>query len=114
MAHDINQQDQSSEGGGSTSVMTRTKPKPRPAPPRVDRLPPWNVLLHNDDVNEVGYVVEAIVELVKVNPLQALLQTLEADKSGVALLITTHREYAELLCEQFASKRLTVTTEPGR
>ncbi|MCI0364008.1 MAG: ATP-dependent Clp protease adaptor ClpS [Phycisphaerales bacterium] len=65
-------------------------------------------------MNEIGYVVETIIELVKVNPLQALVQTLEAHKSGIALLITTHRERAELLCEQFASKRLKVTTEPER
>ncbi|HRP63306.1 MAG TPA: ATP-dependent Clp protease adaptor ClpS [Phycisphaerales bacterium] len=30
------------------------------APPRVDRMPPWKVLLHNDDVNEIGFVIETI------------------------------------------------------
>lgn len=98
------------EGGGGTAVRTR----PRTVPPRVDHLPQWKVLLHNDDVNEIGYVVETIIELIAVNPIQALLQTLEAHKSGLALLITTHRERAELLCEQFGSKRLTVTIEPDR
>jgi ATP-dependent Clp protease adapter protein ClpS len=96
--------------GGGTAVRT----KPRTAPPRVDRLPQWKVLLHNDSHNEMGYVVETIIELIAVNPVQALLHTLEAHKSGLALLITTHRERAELLCEQFASKRLTVTIEPDR
>ena len=98
------------DGGGGTAVRTR----PRTAPPRVDHLPQWKVLLHNDDLNEIGYVVETIIEIVAVNPIQALLQTLEAHKSGLALLLTTHRERAELLCEQFASKRLTVTIEPDR
>ena len=77
-------------------------------------MPQWKVLLHNDEVNEVGYVVETIVELVALNPMQALTQTLEAHKSGIALLLTTHRERAELLCEQFACKKLTVTIEPDR
>ena len=96
--------------GGGAAVRTR----PRPAPPRVEHLPQWKILLHNDNVNEIGYVVDTIIELIAVNPIQALLQTLEAHKSGLALLMMTHRERAELLCEQFASKRLTVTIEPDR
>jgi len=97
-----------------TGAGTATIVRPRPAPTRVDRLPQWKLLLHNDDFNEIGYVVETIIELTCLRPQQALLQTLEADRSGVALLMSTHRERAELLCEQFASKRLTVTAEPDR
>jgi ATP-dependent Clp protease adapter protein ClpS len=104
----------SSGSAGQAATLTRHTPRTAPPARKVDHLPPWNVLLHNDEFNAIGYVVETIVELVKVNPLQALLQTLEADKSGIALLMTTHREHAELLCEQFTSKRLTVTIEPGR
>ena len=95
---------------GITAMATRT----RTAPTKVDRLPPWKVLLHNDDNNEIGYVVETIVELTALDPFEALIHTLEADKTGLTLLMTTHRERAELLCEQFASKFLTVTIEPDR
>jgi ATP-dependent Clp protease adapter protein ClpS len=98
------------DSGAATATIVKT----RPAPTRVDRLPMWKVLLHNDDFNEIGYVVETIIELTCLRPQQALLQTLEADRSGVALLMSTHRERAELLSEQFASKRLTVTIEPDR
>ena len=38
----------SEEGGQATAVKTR------PAHPKVDRLPPWDVLLHNDDLNDMG------------------------------------------------------------
>lgn len=100
--------------GSDSSGGTATAVKTRPAPPKVDRLPPWKVLLHNDNVNEFGYVIETIVELTALNPQQALLRTVEAHKTGLALLISTHREYAELLHEQFASKRLKVTIEPER
>ena len=101
--------EESSQGErGGTATITR----PETAPPKVDRLPPWKVLLHNDDVNEAGYVVEAIMELTALEPQAALLRMVEAHKTGVALLVTTHREHAELLAEQFASKRLTVTIEP--
>lgn len=94
--------------GGGTAVKTR------PAASRVDRLPPWTVILHNDDVNTVGHVVETIIELVKVNPRQALLYTLTAHRTGVSRLMTTHREHAELLHDQFKSRSLTVTIEPEK
>src|SRR5262245_27081147 len=86
-----------------------TKREVRPAPPVVDRLPPWKVLLHNDDVNHMPYVVATIVELGVANRHVAMLRMLEAHTRGVALLLVTHREKAELIQQQFTSKRLTVT-----
>ncbi len=94
---------------GSTATMNR----PAPARPRVDRLPPFNVLLHNDDVNDMTFIVETIVRLVSLDPRVAMLRMLEAHTKGLSLLTTTHREHAELLCEQFASRKVTVTIEPA-
>ncbi|MHC5003122.1 MAG: ATP-dependent Clp protease adaptor ClpS, partial [Planctomycetota bacterium] len=96
--------------GGSTATATAT----RPAPPRVDRLPPWNVLLHNDDVNDMVYVVDTIVELTTLDRQEAIARMLEAHVRDLTLLLSTHREHAELLEERFSSKRLTVTIEPAR
>jgi len=93
---------------GGTSTIERT----RPASPKTRRLPPWKVLLHNDDVNEVLYVVETIMELTPLRRPEAVVRMFEAHHTGVAHLLSTHREHAELLEEQFASKRLTVTIEP--
>lgn len=98
------------EGGGATTAA----PKKRTAPPRVEKMPPWKVLLHNDHKNDMGYVVDTILELMTISPQIALVKMLEAHKTGVALLVTAHREYAELLQEQFKSKGLTVTIEPDR
>ena len=83
----------------------------RPSPPKVKRLPPFKVLLHNDDVNEMLYVADTIVELTTLGRQEAVQHMLEAHRSGVSLLLVTHREHAELLAEQFASKGLTVTIE---
>ena len=85
---------------------------PRPARPRSRRLPAWNVLLHNDDVNDMLYVADTIVELTTLNRHDAVLRMFEAHQTGLSLLVQTHREHAELLGEQFTSKRLTVTIEP--
>lgn len=84
--------------------------KPRSVEPRP--LPPYKVLLHNDDVNPMDHVVRAILELTPLRRLQAIRVMLEAHRRGVALVLTTHKERAELYRDQFASKRLMVTIEP--
>ena len=76
-------------------------------------MPPWKVLLHNDDVNDMPYVVESIVSLTPLKEKDAALRTIEAHENGVALLLVTHQERAELYAEQFESKGLTVTIEPA-
>ena len=95
-----------------TETATATIVRPRPAQPSRKLLPLWKVLLHNDDVNDVVYVMRTIVELTALNSQQSFICTAEAHKAGVSLLLTTHQEHAELLEEQFQSKRLTVTIEP--
>jgi ATP-dependent Clp protease adaptor protein ClpS len=83
------------------------------SPPRADLLPPYRVLLHNDDVSEMLEVVETIVELTPLNARRASTVMLEAHMAGVALVLVTHKERAELYVEQFASKGLIVTIEPA-
>jgi len=98
------------DGGGTA---TATRPTPRTAPPRLEKLPPFKVLLHNDDVNDVQFVVRSIVELTPLKLERAVQATIEAHTSGVSLLVTTHKELAELYRDQFTSKGLTVTIEPA-
>jgi len=100
-----------SDGSGATVVAPAKKPQPPIRKPK--KLPPFNVLLHNDDVNTVDHVIKSIVRLTTLDPQQAVLRTLEAHETGVALLLTTHKERAELYCEQFASLSITVTMEPA-
>ena len=87
----------------------KASPKRKPPQP----LPPWKVLLHNDDKNDMIYVVETIMSLTPLKEQDALLRMEEAHKTGVALLLTTHRERAELYKDQFESKGLTVSIEPA-
>ena len=92
---------------------TALKEKPATAPPKVDHLPPYKVILHNDDVNEAIYVVRTILELTPLSRERALTATMEADQTGLSMLLVTHKERAELYAEQFLSKSLTVTIEPA-
>lgn len=79
---------------------------------RVRLLPPFKVLLHNDDVNTFDHVIRVIRKLTPLTLEEAVLKTIEAHKSGVALLLVTTKERSELYVEQFATYKLTVTCEP--
>ena len=99
------------DGGAAAVAKPARKRAPKRKPPQP--LPPWKVLLHNDDKNEVPFVIKTIMELTPLKEQDAKLRTEEANDTGVALLLTTHRERAELYKDQFESKGLTVTIEPA-
>lgn len=96
---------------GNAAVKEAVKPSPVRKPPQP--MPQWKVLLHNDDINDMPYVVETLVELTPLGKQEATLRTLEANDTGVALVLVTHKERAELYQEQFQTKKLTVTIEPA-
>jgi ATP-dependent Clp protease adapter protein ClpS len=109
------EKDQQSSGGATTATAPpkpAKQPKNAPKPRLPGMMPPWKVLLHNDDKNDMGFVVLTIIELTTLDEQQAVLRTLEAHHTGVALLVVTHKERAELYKDQFQSKGLTVTIEP--
>jgi len=91
-------------------------PKSRPTTldqPKVEPRfpPPYRVILHNDDVNEMGYVVETIFRLTPLSVEEAIAKMQEAHLTGSAVLLVCHKERAELYRDQFRSCRLTVTIE---
>jgi ATP-dependent Clp protease adaptor protein ClpS len=115
------EKEKNDEGGAGTATAAppakpqekeKKKPSPKKRPPGL--MPRWRVLLHNDDKNDMMFVVVTIMELTRLQKEEAVLRTLEAHKTGVALLLTTHQELAELYKDQFTSKGLTVTIEPEK
>ena len=78
----------------------------------VKQMPPYRVILHNDDVNSFEHVILAILELTGLKEREAIQCTIEAHETGSSLLLVTHKERAELYVEQFATFSLTVTCEP--
>jgi ATP-dependent Clp protease adaptor protein ClpS len=100
------------QGATATAKPKRSaKRSPKRTPPR--QLPPWKVLLHNDDKNDVFFVVETIMALTPLNEQDAKRRMKEAHDTGVALLLVTHKERAELYKDQLESKGLTGTIEPA-
>src|SRR6266550_7589769 len=100
------EESESKESKGAVAVKPKRarKPKPKQKPPQP--LPPWKVLLHNDDKNEMLFVVKTVMELTPLGEQESKQRTLEAHETGVALLLVTHKERAELYQEQFKSKGL--------
>ena len=95
--------------------MTRTE-----SPPEVDIdtkrkegiLPPWSVILHNDDHNEMLYVVRSLVKSVpNLGATRATQIMLEAHSQGKALVTTCPLELAELYRDRLESFGLTATIE---
>ena len=103
----------SGDGGSATAVVQEAAKKPAPPKRKPKQLPPFKVLLHNDDVNTFEHVIASILKVMSLQPEDAILRTLEAHETGVALLTVTHLERAELYHEQFATFNLTITLEPA-
>ncbi|MBI1825698.1 MAG: ATP-dependent Clp protease adaptor ClpS [Planctomycetes bacterium] len=100
-------------GQSSTAVLDAPAKSPKQTKPKPKELPPYKVLLHNDDVNSFEHVIVSILKVTNLTPQEALLRTLEAHETGVALLLTTHKERAELYQEQFLTFQITATIEPA-
>jgi ATP-dependent Clp protease adaptor protein ClpS len=96
--------------GGATAV-AEAPAKKSPSDPKVDKLPPFKVLLHNDDHNDMAYVTVAVVMIAGVRPERAFEIMMEAHDKGVGLVCVTHKELAELKRDQLLSKGLTASIE---
>ncbi|WP_320673929.1 ATP-dependent Clp protease adapter ClpS [Prochlorococcus sp. MIT 1341] len=74
--------------------------------------PMYKVLLHNDPVNTMDYVVSVLLEVVpQLSEQGALAVMLEAHNTGVGLVIVCDLEPAEFYCESLKAKGLTSTLE---
>ncbi len=75
-------------------------------------LPPYAVILHNDDVNEMGYVAMALLRSVpELTRERAVEIMLTAHHQGQAVVIVCPLELAELYRERLEGYGLTSTIE---
>jgi ATP-dependent Clp protease adaptor protein ClpS len=76
-------------------------------------LPPYKVVLYDDDFNEMTYVVFALLQAVNaLSPSAAERIMLTAHLTGRAVVTTCPKEIAELYQERLLSYGLTATIEP--
>ena len=78
-------------------------------------LPPWKVLLFNDEVHSMEEVVFALLTAVQRLTVEEAVQVMyEAHSTGVAVATTAPKERAEAIRERLEQFGLTSTIEPDR
>lgn len=78
----------------------------------LELLPPWVVILHNDDFNTMDYVVTCLINVVPgMSSDHATEIMLEAHAQGQARVVTCPFEQAELYRDRLESLVLTATIE---
>ena len=90
---------------GSTVIEKETKSLSK-------QSPRYKVLLHNDPVNTMDYVVSTLRQIVpQLSDQEAIAIMLEAHNTGLGLVITCDLEPAEFYAERLNAKGLTSTIE---
>lgn len=75
-------------------------------------LPPYAVILHNDDVNDMAHVVRSLCRSVPALSVERATEIMfEAHNSGRALVIVSPLELAELYQQRLLGFKLTATIE---
>tara|TARA_B100000700_G_scaffold158435_1_gene175676 strand:- start:1679 stop:2050 length:372 start_codon:yes stop_codon:yes gene_type:complete len=98
--------DSANQTNGETAVIDREVQRVRKLSPK------YKVLLHNDPVNTMDYVVESLRQVVpQLSEQDALNIMLETHNNGVGLVIVCDLEPAEFYSESLKSKGLTSTIE---
>ena len=96
--------DSANKTDGDTAVIDREVQRVRKVSPK------YKVLLHNDPVNTMDYVVETLRQVVpQLSEQDALNIMLETHNSGVGLVIVCDLEPAEFYSESLKAKGLTST-----
>ena len=103
--HPRDSQSPGQEGGAA--VMEKAPERVRKPSPR------YKVLLHNDPVNTMEYVVATLRQVVpSLSEQDAIAVMLETHNTGVGLVIVCDIEPAEFYSESLKAKGLTSTIEP--
>lgn len=86
--------------GSSSSAVAEPKASVRK---KTDQLPPYNVVLLDDDEHTIDYVVEMLQSVFGHPPEKGFLLAQEVDETGRVIVLTTHREKAELKRDQISA-----------
>jgi ATP-dependent Clp protease adaptor protein ClpS len=92
-----------SQPGNDAGLPIETKirqrrPQNSDAPPK--QLPPYNVVLLNDDDHTYDYVVEMLSSVFGYNPTRGFVMAHQLNPQGRVIVLTTHKEHAELKRDQ--------------
>lgn len=86
-----------SDKSAATALKEKTASKGKTKP-----LPPFNVVLLDDNDHTYEYVIEMLKKVVGYDEQQGFVLAKTVDEQGRAIVYTAHRELAELKCEQIS------------
>jgi ATP-dependent Clp protease adaptor protein ClpS len=90
-----------SETNQTIEEAPKASPQAKPATrPRVEQLPPYHVVLLDDNDHTYEYVIDMLQSLFSHAQEQALVLAEQVDRTGRAIVCTTHKERAELKRDQ--------------
>src|SRR3954451_16657387 len=85
-----------------SATVASTKPQEKEEV-KTRRMPPYHVILENDDHHSFEFVVEVLCKALGITEQKSFLLTHEAHSKGRAIVWTGSREVAELKAEQISS-----------
>ena len=105
-----------SEENAQSATPVATKPVEQTKKRLPKQMPPFHVVLLNDDDHSYEYVIEMLKSIFGHNDQQGFRMAEEVDAKGRAIVFTTHKELAELKRDQIHSfgKDERVATCQGR
>src|SRR5438105_2030751 len=86
------------ENGLPIETEVRQRPAPAKTPPKL--LPPYNVVLLNDNDHTYDYVIEMLSSLFGYNLTKGFSMAHQLNPHGRVIVMTTHKEFAELKRDQ--------------
>lgn len=86
--------------GGKSQVATAVKDKDKFKPAQ---LQPYNVVLKNDEEHTYDYVIQMLRAVFGYTEHRSLMLARQVDERGRAIVLTTHKELAELKREQIGA-----------
>lgn len=97
---------------GTVHMVSQTQPEELTRM-RARLLPPYKVILFNDDYNDMDYVVAVLLHLINhLSEQEAIQIMLTAHLTGSAVVIVCPKENAEYYQERLSGYGLSATIEP--
>ncbi len=72
---------------------------------------PWNVIVHDDPVNLMGYVTLILMKIFGYDEKKAVILMMQVHKLGKSIVWTGEREKAEFYVQQLQAFQLKTTLE---
>jgi ATP-dependent Clp protease adaptor protein ClpS len=88
------------EQDAKPAMIVRPATKPQG---KVEQLPPYHVVLLDDNEHSYDYVIEMLSKVFGHSQEKSLQMAKEVDTSGRVIVLTTHKERAELKRDQIST-----------